>query len=145
MNSDPIGVPLSLTYPVKGVSPKKLSPEEEERQLKVAAKGFEGYFIYTLLKEMQKTVPQETLFGSGTGGDIYQHLFHQALADSLSEQNSFGLSKMLVDHLHRQQERRGTAGEIKEIKQAPKQVEDAFVLTKPGGPLGYKPFYPIGR
>ncbi len=128
MDSNPIGF-FPPTPSIKGLSSQK-KDQGEEGKLRAAAEGFEGYFIYTLLKEMQKTVPKGNLFGSGTGGDIYQHLFHQALSDKIAGENGLGFSKMLVDHLHQQQERRTTAEEAKEIK-----------LT----PLHSKPFYPIGR
>jgi len=75
----------------------------EEAKLKKADQAFEGYFIYTLLKEMQKTTgKKEGLFGKGPGGDVYQHFFHQALADKLStERNGIGLTKFLMDAFHK--------------------------------------------
>jgi len=85
----------------------------EEAKLKKAAQAFEGYFVYTLLKEMQKTTPKGSMFGKGTGGEVYEHLFQQALADKLStSQNGIGLTKFLMNELQRRSPSPSAGGEV---------------------------------
>jgi len=79
----------------------------DEAKLKKAAQAFESYFVFTLLKEMQKTTPGKGMFGKGPEGEIYQHLFQQALADKISTgSNGIGLTKFLTDELRK----RGNGG-----------------------------------
>jgi len=74
----------------------------DEAKLKKAAQAFESYFVFTLLKEMQKTTPGKGMFGKGPEGEIYQHLFQQALADKISTgSNGIGLTKFLMDELRK--------------------------------------------
>jgi Rod binding domain-containing protein len=72
---------------------------KETAKLKKAAQAFEGYFIYMLMKEMQKTSSSKEggLFGSGASGDTYQYLFQQAMSNKLASANGgFGLTKMMM-------------------------------------------------
>lgn len=59
--------------------------------LKEAAKAFESYFIYTLLKEMRKTVPESGLLPSGPGQGFYELLIDRSLADKIAESQGLGL------------------------------------------------------
>ncbi len=67
------------------------------KKMKEAAEGFEAYFVYMLLKEMRKSVPQGGLMGSGPGHEIYQTLFDDAISRDMAKGEGIGLSKMLVE------------------------------------------------
>ncbi len=100
MDSNLMGyLPLPATPSFPFVPSAKQGSEIDAAKMKKAAKGFESYFTYTLLKEMQKTTPKGSMFGTSPGNDIYQHLFQQSMADMLASQNGLGISKMIVDHL----------------------------------------------
>ena len=75
---------------------KKPGGERQTSDLPQAAKAFEAYFIYSLLKEMRKTVPQDGFLGSGAGQEIYQSLFDEALANTMTERGGIGLSDLLI-------------------------------------------------
>jgi flagellar protein FlgJ len=138
--------PISFTPPQKSFSLTDLqnSKTKDPKELEKAAKGFESYFLYTLLQEMQKTMPKGSMFGSGPGSDIYQHLFQQSMSDMIAGQNGLGLAKMMVKHIDKYEKQSGAApGEV-----------DLHPLHPPAGgtasdpiPLSpeSKPFYPIVR
>jgi Rod binding domain-containing protein len=77
--------------------------EHEEQKLKKAAQSFESFFVAMLFEKMQKTAGGKGLFGKGTSGDVYGHLFNQAIGDAMAAQDSFGLSKMMMEHLHKKE------------------------------------------
>ncbi len=72
-------------------------------ELKKAAQSFESFFISMLFEKMQKTSGGQGMFGKGTSGDVYSHLFNQAMGDKMAAQDSFGLSKMMLQHLQKKE------------------------------------------
>ncbi len=104
MDIDPINSAPQINRAIQnGLSIKKGETLEEQKE---AAKLFESYFVYTLFKEMQKTVPKGGgLFGEGAGGGVYEHLFNQAIADNVAERGGLGLSKMLMDDFQQKENR----------------------------------------
>ncbi len=106
MDTPLIGLPNTSfpKMPVQGPSAETTEASagderaKEEAKLKQAAQAFEGYFIYMLMKEMQKTSSKEGgLFGSGAAGETYQYLFQQAMSNKLASANGgFGLTKMMM-------------------------------------------------
>lgn len=67
-----------------------MSPEE-------AAEKFEGLLMTMLVKELRQSLPGDGLFGSGPGAAIYEGLFDQALAESLSSGGGTGLRQSLLE------------------------------------------------
>jgi flagellar protein FlgJ len=79
-------------------SQEKASPEEEAK-LKDACRQFESFFLYYLLKEMDKTIPREQgLMGNSLAQKFYREMFYERLADTMSE-NGMGISQYLYDQL----------------------------------------------
>jgi len=66
-------------------------------QLKGAAKSFEALYVYTLLKEMRKTVPESGYLKSGIGHGVYQSMYDEAIAEQIAETGSVGLARSLVE------------------------------------------------
>jgi len=109
------------------------SGANEEAKLKKAAQAFESYFVYTLLKEMQKTTSEKSMFGKGPEGEIYQHLFQQALADKISTgTNGIGLTKFLMDAL----QKRPSAGGERPGPVGASENRDGFPLKNTGFVIG---------
>ena len=79
-----------------GVGPSGTHPSVETRQLEEAAHTFEAYFLSLMLKEMRKTVPENSFSGAGPGQGIYQSLFDEALGQALAQHGGIGLSQVLV-------------------------------------------------
>jgi flagellar protein FlgJ len=76
--------------------------EEGLEELKGAAQSFEALYVYTLLKEMRKTVPEGGYLKSGIGHGVYQSMYDEALAEQIAETGSVGLAKSLVERYLRE-------------------------------------------
>lgn len=68
--------------------------EPQMRKLKEASQQIEGMFVKDLLNQMEKGLGK-SLFGKAPGAAIYQDMFTQAIADSVSKGGSFGIGKTL--------------------------------------------------
>jgi len=77
---------------------------DDINKIKQAAESFEAYFIYMLLKEMRKSVPEGGLMGGGPGKDVYQYLFDEAISKEMSKSGGIGLSKMLIENYQKSQQ-----------------------------------------
>lgn len=64
------------------------------KKLKDASQQIEGMFVKDLLTQMQKGAGK-SLFGKAPGADIYQDMFTQAIADSVSKGGHFGIGQTL--------------------------------------------------
>lgn len=75
------------------VAPSRATVEE-------AASQFESFFLYMLLKEMDKTVNRSSLFGDGMATRFYREMYYERIADALSESGSpLGVSDLLLTQL----------------------------------------------
>ncbi|MEE9554275.1 MAG: transglycosylase SLT domain-containing protein [candidate division Zixibacteria bacterium] len=66
-------------------------------KLKKACKDFESIFISYMLKTMHKTTEDSGLFGKGLGGDIYQEIFDEKLAETMAESNQLKIGEIMFD------------------------------------------------
>ena len=81
-----------------GAAPPVL--DKAHQDLKKATQQFEGYFLHELLKEMRKTVPDDTLLpDDGNGKQIFQDMMDQTLSDNMSSRGDFGMAKMMYAQL----------------------------------------------
>ena len=69
--------------------------EARKTKLKKASQGVEAIFIRQLLKLMRSTTINGGIFGKGAVGEIYSDMMDNALAETMSKRNVFGLSDML--------------------------------------------------
>lgn len=65
--------------------------------LKKATKGIEAIFVKQMLNEMRKSV-NKVHFGQQLGGDMFDGMMDQAIADQATKNGSFGVA----DNLYRQ-------------------------------------------
>ena len=81
------------------LAPQRVVPEADKslQAMKDAARQFESYFTYMMLKEMRKSVPKDGILSSGIGHDIYQSMYDEAIDEVMSKTESLVLSKALVD------------------------------------------------
>lgn len=72
----------------------RLTPQEREKKLKKAGESFESYFVYTLLKSMQKGV-------AGMDGDLgqgtFNEMFDQKIAEKIAERGGIGIGKVIEE------------------------------------------------
>ncbi len=77
-------------------------PENDrDRSLRKAARQFEALFTQMMLKQMRQAVPKGGLFDSNQG-KLYQEMFDQKVAGSLSERSGLGLADLLIRQLGQQ-------------------------------------------
>lgn len=64
-------------------------------KLKKATQDMEAIFVKDLLAAMRKTAPKQSFGGSSLGGDMYQDLFDQAIAEASSRNGSLGVGQSI--------------------------------------------------
>jgi Rod binding domain-containing protein len=76
------------------------SPVQSPGNAKKAADQFESFFLYLLLKEMDKTIDRtSSLFGDGLPDEFVREMYYEQLADKMVEGGGIGLSKLLAASL----------------------------------------------
>jgi Rod binding domain-containing protein len=70
-----------------------------EKKREKAAKEVESFFLYMVLKEMEKTLPEGSFIPSGVrGGFIYDYMVTEALSREIVNQGSvFGFDRLLFE------------------------------------------------
>ncbi|MEW5946992.1 MAG: rod-binding protein [bacterium] len=89
---------------------KRLSghvPPAVDDELKYYCEELESLFIYLLLKEMRKTVPETKLFHGGRAEEIFRDLHDEELARQLAHARGGGIG--IADMLYRQLSRPASA------------------------------------
>jgi len=74
----------------------KNSDLSNKGKIEKAAKGFETMFVYRLLKEMRKTVPENPFFSSGLETDIFLDMMDYEIAQKSSERSGLGIAELLI-------------------------------------------------
>lgn len=96
--------------------PLKRPKGVEPSGLMEAARSFEAYFLYTLLREMRKTLPQGEGAAAASGKGIYDAMMDEALSRALAERGSIGLSRLLIDRYGGRPEAAGTSEGTERLK-----------------------------
>ncbi len=91
----------AASRPLAPSDQKALSAEAKAAELKKGAKAFEAYFVQSLLKEMRKTINKSDGAELGYGGDIYQSMFDEAIANKMTDHGGIGLAEVLLKNLHK--------------------------------------------
>jgi len=74
-----------------------LLPDGERKKLCEAAKNMEAFFIYTILKNFNKTLTNGGLFPKEAGASLYMDMFLEGVADEVSKSpNGLGLAEQIV-------------------------------------------------
>jgi len=72
--------------------------KDDDKKLMEVCKEFESIFIYMMLKEMRKTVPEDGLIEKSQGTRIFEEMYMDELSKEMSKgDNSLGIAKMLYD------------------------------------------------
>lgn len=108
------GRQLELQNRVRGLnesSSSRLTPEQKEKRLREACEGFESIFIQKMWQQMRATLPQNGLLHS-RDEKMWQDMYDQELAKSMSSVGGIGLADMMYEQLSRNlvSASRGTAG-----------------------------------
>ena len=77
---------------------ENLSRNKDDEKLMEACKEFESIFIYMMLKEMKKTVPDNGIIEKSQGTIMFEEMHLEELSKEMTRgTNSIGISKMLYD------------------------------------------------
>lgn len=112
-NSTPGGTALERMARQKGKT-----PQQEMARLKKAAKEFEAFFTYQMLKTMRQTTLGETksknMFGDGLGKGVFTDMFDMELSRSMPSDNPRSLASILSKSLEKR-----VAAEFTDTSQPP--------------------------
>jgi len=73
--------------------------EGDEKRLKEACAEFESLFIYQVMKQMRKTIPQSRLISGGKGEEIFTSMMDEELSKQISLRQGLGLRDVLIEQL----------------------------------------------
>ncbi|MCB0319224.1 MAG: rod-binding protein [Bdellovibrionales bacterium] len=84
-------------------STKDTSKVDRRQKIENAAEDFEALMLNEMLKSMWKTIPQDGMFSGGNEEAYYRDMLNQALAESISKQNSIGIKEVIVEDLEKRE------------------------------------------
>lgn len=86
--------------PLAALSTSRLGPavNSPERQ-ELALKELEHYFLFTLLREMRRTLDGDRVFGDTAENRVYTEMLDDALSQKLAESGQFGIAKQIGEQL----------------------------------------------
>ena len=68
-------------------------------EIEKAAKEFESFFVYYLLKVMRESIPKSGLLNPGVGGEIYTSIMDEKVAEGIANQGGLGLAHLLIKQM----------------------------------------------
>ncbi|GAB4175929.1 MAG: hypothetical protein Kow00108_11240 [Calditrichia bacterium] len=102
-----------------------------EKEIEEAANQFESLFIYQLLKEMRKTIMKSDLLGDGLGGEIFQSMWDEKIAEAVSRSSRLGIAEMVMQSFNPDDSNRSPE-EFLQLSKTDKQIS---LITKKVHPL----------
>lgn len=82
---------------------ENLDKEKDDQKLMEVCKEFEGIFLNMLLKEMQKTIPDNGLIEKSQGSKIFEEMYTEELSKEASKgDNGIGIAQMMYQQLKRE-------------------------------------------
>lgn len=85
--------PGALAGAVKGAT-EVGAAHDDLKKLKKSCDGIESSFLKQMLTAMHKTVAETKLGGDDTGEENYRDMTDNAIADTLAQRGTLGISKM---------------------------------------------------
>lgn len=121
-----------------------------------ALKQFEQLFLFQMLQEMRKTIPDYGVLGGGSQKAYFEEMMDDFLAGEMADSGQFGVAKQMATQLHAREKEfvPPVAGATGGIELQPRGMELESVLPglplpKPGGegmPIEKKaPGIPLAR
>ena len=82
--------------------------QQKTQRTEKALQEYERLFLYQMLREMRKTVPENGLFGRSSQQEFFEEMFDDYLAGEMAESGQFGIAKMMEAQLEARQKTPGT-------------------------------------
>jgi flagellar protein FlgJ len=73
--------------------------KKEQQELRHVVQEFEAVFLDLLFKQMQKAIPRDGYLGVDSGTRLYEEMFYEELAKSISKTGGIGLGERLYEDL----------------------------------------------
>jgi flagellar protein FlgJ len=74
---------------------------QSQEALLDAAEQFEALFLYQLMSEMRRTVPDTDLLGNRQAEKLFQSMLDQEMATHSAKSQGVGLAKMIYEQMSR--------------------------------------------
>lgn len=74
---------------------------KSQEALMEAAEQFEALFLYQLMSEMRRTVPDTDLLGNRQAEKLFQSMLNQEMATHSAKSQGVGLAKMIYEQMSR--------------------------------------------
>lgn len=74
---------------------------QSQQALMDAAEQFEAIFLYQLMSEMRRTVPDTDLLGDRSAEKVFQSMLDQEMANHSAQAQSVGLATMIYEQMSR--------------------------------------------
>lgn len=72
--------------------------KDDDEKLMEVCKEFESIFLYMMLKEMKKTVPDDGLIEKSQATKIFEDMYFEELSKEMAKgNNSLGIAKMIYN------------------------------------------------
>ena len=71
----------------------------DSERLRGAARELETYFIHLLIREMRKTIPENSVLSGGKAEEIFQDFLDEEIAGELARSNKLGLADMIFQDI----------------------------------------------
>jgi Rod binding domain-containing protein len=98
----PVGQPQAPIALANRAEPIKPGPRvNEQKQLENAAEQFESIMVMQMLKTMQSSLENESIFGGGNAGRVYGGLGEMEFARKIAESADFGVKDQLLDYIEK--------------------------------------------
>lgn len=93
-----------------------MSGGDKSTKLAKAAVEFERMFAEIMVKEMRKTVPENTLFGRSTGEEIFTEMLDSEYTKMMVNSGNLGLAKAIVSQMSQRDSEIDTQAALKALK-----------------------------
>ncbi|WP_105616962.1 rod-binding protein [Vallitalea okinawensis] len=91
----------SFNEVLKDTTQKVQAQGQRQEELRDACRDFEAYFLYTMFKEMDKTVMKSDLIPEGQAETMFQDMMYNEISKEASQGMGTGLGKMMYEQLSR--------------------------------------------
>lgn len=102
--------------------------EQAKAKMQESAQQFESFYIYQFIELMTPETDQNSLFSGGMGEEMYRHNLNEQMAEAVTRQGGFGVSRQVYDELLKTQQRG-----VPQAATAPDYAAQAYENQTKGG------------
>lgn len=103
----PIEAKSAVPFSAKATLPVDNARSNEKKAVTDAAEQFESMLVLQMLRTMQTSLENQSLFGEGQAAQTYGSLGEWELARTIAKSGDFGLKKELLSEIEKLENRNG--------------------------------------